>query len=92
VPIIIVMPNGRATANPPTSNFMADFDYYADFEKDLLEDLMPHIESHFSVKADRDHRALTGLSMGGGRGLTQDQTQIGGGMPGGGRGAGPAGN
>lgn len=69
VPMIVVMPNGRATAKPPTSNIMADFDYYADFEKDLLQDLMPYIESHYSVQTDRDHRALTGLSMGGGQGL-----------------------
>ena len=69
VPMIIVMPNGRATAEPPSSNIMSDFNYYAFFEKDLLQDLMPYIESHYSVKADRDHRALTGLSMGGGQGL-----------------------
>ena len=69
VPMIIVMPNGRATAEPPSSNFMSDFNYYAFFEKDLLQDLMPYIESHYSVRADRDHRALTGLSMGGGQGL-----------------------
>ena len=69
VPVIIVMPNGRATAKPPTENFMSDFDYYAGFEKDLLQDLMPYIESHYSVKTGRDHRALTGLSMGGGQGL-----------------------
>jgi enterochelin esterase-like enzyme len=69
VPMIIVMPNGRATAEPPSSNFMADFNVYANFEKDLLQDLMPYIESHYSVKADRDYQALTGLSMGGGQGL-----------------------
>jgi enterochelin esterase-like enzyme len=69
VPMIIVMPNGRATAEPPSSNFMADFNYYADFEPDLLQDLMPYIESHYSVATDRDHRAITGLSMGGGQGL-----------------------
>jgi enterochelin esterase-like enzyme len=69
VPMIIVMPNGRATADPPSRNIMADFNYYAFFEKDLLQDLMPYIESHYSVKADRDHRAITGLSMGGGQGL-----------------------
>ena len=69
VPMIIVMPNGRATAEPPSSNIMSDFNYYAFFEKDLLQDLMPYIESHYSVKTDRDHRALTGLSMGGGQGL-----------------------
>ena len=69
VPMVIVMPNGRATAEPPSSNFMSDFNYYAFFEKDLLQDLMPYIESHYSVMTDRDHRAITGLSMGGGQGL-----------------------
>jgi enterochelin esterase-like enzyme len=69
VPMIVVMPNGRATADPPSANFMSDFNYYAHFEKDLLQDLMPYIESHYSVKTDRDHRALTGLSMGGGQGI-----------------------
>jgi enterochelin esterase-like enzyme len=69
VPMIIVMPNGRATAEPPSSNIMSDFNYYADFEPDLLKDLMPYVESHYSVKADRNHRAITGLSMGGGQGL-----------------------
>jgi enterochelin esterase-like enzyme len=69
VPMIIVMPNGRATAEPPSSNFMADFNYYAFLEKDLLQDLMPYIESRYSVRTDRNHRALTGLSMGGGQGL-----------------------
>jgi predicted esterase len=69
VPMIIVMPNGRATAEPPSSNFMSDFNYYAFFEKDLLQDLMPYIESHYSARTDRDHRAITGLSMGGGQGL-----------------------
>lgn len=69
VPMIIVMPNGRATSDPPSSNFMADFNYYAFFEKDLLQDLIPYIESRYSVKADRDNRAIAGLSMGGGQGL-----------------------
>lgn len=68
-PMIIVMPNGRATAEPPSSNIMADFNFYAGFEKDLLQDLIPYIESHYSVKTDRANRALTGLSMGGGQGL-----------------------
>ncbi len=69
VPMIIVMPNGRASAQPPSSNIMADFNFYADFEKDLLQDLMPYIESRYSVKSDRGHRAIAGLSMGGGQGL-----------------------
>jgi enterochelin esterase-like enzyme len=39
-------------------------------EDDLLKDLIPYVESHFSVKADADHRAIAGLSMGGGQALT----------------------
>jgi len=69
VPMIIVMPNGRATAEPPSNNVMADFNYYADLEPDLLKDLMPYIESHYSVATDRNHQALNGFSMGGGQGL-----------------------
>jgi len=69
VPMIIVMPNGRATADPPSANFMSDFNYYAHFEKDLLQDLTPYIESHYSVNTDRKYQALTGLSMGGGQGI-----------------------
>lgn len=39
------------------------------FENDLLKDIIPLIESKFSVQADREHRALAGLSMGGGQTL-----------------------
>src|SRR5205807_1277153 len=39
------------------------------FEDDLIKDIIPFIESHYSVKADRESRALAGLSMGGGQSL-----------------------
>lgn len=39
------------------------------FENDLLKDIIPNIESHYSVYRDREHRALAGLSMGGGQTL-----------------------
>lgn len=39
------------------------------FENDLLKDIIPYIDSHYSVYTDRDHRALAGLSMGGGQAL-----------------------
>jgi enterochelin esterase-like enzyme len=39
------------------------------FENDLLKDIIPYIESHYSVYTDREHRALAGLSMGGGQTL-----------------------
>ncbi len=39
------------------------------FEADLLKDIIPFIESHYSVYPDREHRAVAGLSMGGGQSL-----------------------
>ena len=39
------------------------------FESDLIKDIIPFIESHYSVHADREHRAVAGLSMGGGQSL-----------------------
>ena len=35
----------------------------------MLKDIIPYIDSHYSVYTDRDHRALAGLSMGGGQTL-----------------------
>lgn len=70
VPMIVVLPNGRAsktlTARDPIPKQSPAF---AAFEKDLLADLIPFIEKTYSVKADRASRALAGLSMGGGQSL-----------------------
>jgi enterochelin esterase-like enzyme len=46
-----------------------EFEAYAAFERELLSDLIPFIQSRYSVQADREHRALAGLSMGGGQSL-----------------------
>ena len=35
------------------------------FENDLLKDIIPYIESHYSTYTDAQHRALAGLSLGG---------------------------
>jgi enterochelin esterase-like enzyme len=40
------------------------------FENDLLKDVIPYVESHYPVKTDAEHRAIAGLSMGGGQALT----------------------
>ncbi|HTG43550.1 MAG TPA: alpha/beta hydrolase-fold protein [Verrucomicrobiae bacterium] len=70
VPMIIVMPNGRAqTDDRPGTNAMATAPSFGKFDKDLLDDLIPFIQSKYSVKKDREHRALAGLSMGGGQSL-----------------------
>ena len=69
-PMIIVMPNGRAQKNDRAEgNVFASAPAFANFEYDLLKDVIPAIEAKYSVKADREHRALAGLSMGGGQSL-----------------------
>ena len=117
VPMIVVMPNGRASNEPSTlftgrgpgagpggarpggaaadgagapagapgagaaggarggpggmnpAAMGVEFEAYAAFERELVGDLIPFIERRYSVTADRMHRALAGLSMGGGQSL-----------------------
>lgn len=70
-PMIIVMTDGHAsTANPTrvSTNMIAR--NVEAFRDDLLKDVMPLIESTYRVKANRDNRAIIGLSMGGGQSLS----------------------
>ncbi len=83
LPMIVVMPNGRASNEPSTmfggrggrggraggAGMGVEFTAYAAFEKELIGDLIPFIESRYSVQAGREARALAGLSMGGGQSL-----------------------
>ena len=71
-PMIVVMPNGRAMKDDrATGNIMAPdkVQAFATFEKDLLNDLIPYIQKKYPVYTDREHRAIAGLSMGGGQSL-----------------------
>jgi len=65
-PMIVVMPAGHTGPfrfGPPGENsFQRQME---DFAADLVQDVKPHIESHYRVHADRAHRAIAGLSMGG---------------------------
>ena len=78
-PLIVVLPNGNATTNKPPApdaggtgsrrGFGDLTGWGKPFENDLIKDIIPFIESHYSVKAGRENRALAGLSMGGGQSL-----------------------
>ncbi len=69
-PMVVVMPNGRAQKDDRAEgNVYATAPAFAAFEGDLLNDVIPSIEAQYSVFADREHRALAGLSMGGGQSL-----------------------
>jgi CubicO group peptidase (beta-lactamase class C family) len=66
VPMVVVMPNGRAGKNlTPQAGLDKQFVAFAAFEDDLLQDLIPFVEKSFSVATDRDSRAIAGLSIGG---------------------------
>ena len=66
-PMIVVMPAGHTNAGgggrgaapaggpPPRDEFVEDF----------VGDVMPYVEKNYRVIADRAHRAIAGLSMGG---------------------------
>lgn len=75
-PVIMVFPNcdskltvtDTSTAN--RSGRADSFDgYRKPFEEDLLKDIIPYIDSHYSTIRDSEHRAIAGLSMGGGQSL-----------------------
>jgi len=71
-PMIVVMPNGRAMKDDRAGGNIFDrekVEAFATFEKDLLNDLIPFIEKKYPVLAGREHRAIAGLSMGGGQSL-----------------------
>jgi len=72
VPMIVVMPNGRAMKDDsPGDNIFAPDKVaaFATFEQDLLKDLIPYIEKNYPVIKNRENRAIAGLSMGGGQTL-----------------------
>jgi enterochelin esterase-like enzyme len=70
--MIVVMPNGRAMKDDRAIGNIFDSEKvqaFATFEKDLLNDVIPFIEKKYPVLKDQAHRAIAGLSMGGGQSL-----------------------
>jgi enterochelin esterase-like enzyme len=72
VPMIVVMPNGRAMKDDRATGNIFDrekVEAFATFEQDLLNDVIPFIEKKYAVRKKREYRAIGGLSMGGGQSL-----------------------
>ncbi len=79
-PMIIVMPNGKIDV-PGFTFFLSEEELkspaavqkridtiakmHDTFAEDLLTSIMPTVEKSYRVLADREHRAIAGLSMGG---------------------------
>ena len=70
-PMVIVFPSGNATATveDQKQGDRTNESYGAAYEKDLLNEIIPFVESHYSVFPDRVHRAIGGMSMGSGQAL-----------------------
>lgn len=71
-PMIVVLPNGRAMKDDGATGNIFDkekVEAFATFEKELLNDLIPFVEKKYPVIKDAVHRAIAGLSMGGGQSL-----------------------
>ena len=75
--MIIVLPYGNPTKllpTPPQGGMMGmGMDV---FGNDLVNDLMPYVESHYRTINDRDHRAIGGFSRGGNQGLSCGLTNL----------------
>ena len=72
-PVIIVMPNGRSTADYGNTDWSNMQSFYF-FGQEIRNDLLPYIDAHYAtygsltpddLSAARDHRWMAGLSMGG---------------------------
>lgn len=77
--MIVVFPNGRAMKDDrPVGEIFAPekIAAFERFEDDLLNDLIPYIESNYPVLNSRDNRGLAGLSMGGGQSLNIGLTHL----------------
>jgi enterochelin esterase-like enzyme len=61
-PFIIVMTYGMT--NEARFGSIGSFNY-KDFEKVLVDELVPYVDSHFRTRTDKYSRAMAGLSMGG---------------------------
>lgn len=76
-PMIVVMPNGNMDSQAAPGAWSKGM-YKPDFQRSLtpykpvatmdesFPDIVKYVESHYKVVADKQHRAVCGLSMGGG--------------------------
>jgi enterochelin esterase-like enzyme len=72
-PMIVAMENGMvaarpgATGNPPGNQAFGEV---------VIDDLIPMVDATYRTRTDREHRAIAGLSMGGGQALQIGLTHL----------------
>ncbi len=76
--MVVVMPNGSlprpanmprfTPGTPPSPEALAAMEAMQNrFTDELLKEIVPFAEKHYRVHSDPEHRAIAGLSMGGGQ-------------------------
>ncbi len=72
-PMIVVMPAGHTTTTGGGRGAPGARD---EFAADFVTDIMPYVEKNYRVLTDRPHRAIAGLSMGGGQTLELSMSHL----------------
>jgi enterochelin esterase-like enzyme len=75
-PMIIVMNNGFATRPEQAGQTLAGNSRWAAFEEMLINEVIPDIDANYRTVADRENRAMAGLSMGGMQTFTIGMNQL----------------
>ena len=66
-PMVIIMPDASGEGENHTGEHMGYFDVPGwPYERFFFEEFMPAMESRYRILGDKQHRAIAGLSMGGG--------------------------
>ena len=68
-PMIIVMPDGHVLERSRERESRDRSRWREPLEKELLESVVPLVEWNYRVERDAQHRAIVGLSMGGGQSI-----------------------
>ena len=75
-PMLVVMPNGNATQRAaqtlglPQAQVSREQAGQMSYTNSIVKDIVPYIEANYRVYKDKAHRAVAGLSMGGGHTAT----------------------
>ncbi|WP_068704611.1 esterase [Paludibacter jiangxiensis] len=70
VPMIVVMPYGRAyPVISKSAGSLRTWENLQEFKKDFLGNLMPFVESNYRINKEKNSRAIAGFSGGGGETL-----------------------
>src|SRR5690606_27910654 len=62
MPMVVVMPYGNMLMGTPRPDTPEAANMYRAFADELVNDIMPFVESAYRVRADREHRAIAGFS------------------------------